>query len=132
MFPRLFSIIFKVAMSHADTCIFCKIAAGTIPSRKVYEDDELFVFHDIAPWAPIHFLMVPKQHIASMAQVQDEHAALLGRMMTLAPRLALEQGCKPYPEGGFRMVVNTGAEGGQEVHHLHMHVMGGPRPWLRG
>jgi histidine triad (HIT) family protein len=113
-------------------CIFCKIAAGAIPSRKVYEDEELFVFHDIAPWAPIHFLMVPKQHIASMAQVQDEHAALLGRMMTLAPRLALEQGCKPYPEGGFRMVVNTGAEGGQEVHHLHMHVMGGPRPWLRG
>ena len=113
-------------------CIFCKIAAGAIPSRKVYEDDELFVFHDIAPWAPIHFLMVPKKHIASMAQVQDEHAALLGRMMTLAPRLALEQGCKPYPEGGFRIVVNTGVEGGQEVQHLHMHVMGGPRPWLRG
>ena len=113
-------------------CIFCKIAAGGIPSRKVYEDDELFVFHDIAPWAPVHFLMVPKKHIPSMAQVQDEHAALLGRMMTLAPRLALEQGCKPYPEGGFRMVVNTGVEGGQEVHHLHMHVMGGPRPWLRG
>ena len=119
-------------MSHADTCIFCKIAAGVIPSRKVYEDDELFVFHDIAPWAPIHFLMVPKKHIPSMAQVQDEHVALLGRMMTLAPRLALEQGCKPYPDGGFRMVVNTGAEGGQEVHHLHMHVMGGPRPWLKG
>jgi histidine triad (HIT) family protein len=120
-------------LNVSDThCIFCKIAAGAIPSRKVYEDDELFVFHDIAPWAPIHFLMVPKKHIASMAQVQDEHAALLGRMMTLAPRLALEQGCKPYPEGGFRMVVNTGAEGGQEVHHLHMHVMGGPRPWLKG
>ncbi len=113
-------------------CIFCKITSGAIPSRKVYEDDELFVFHDIAPWAPIHFLMVPKTHIPSMAQVQDEHAALLGRMMTLAPRLALEQGCKPYPDGGFRMVVNTGVEGGQEVHHLHMHVMGGPRPWLRG
>ncbi len=113
-------------------CIFCKITSGAIPSRKVYEDDELFVFHDIAPLAPIHFLMVPKTHIPSMAQVQDEHAALLGRMMTLAPRLALEQGCKPYPDGGFRMVVNTGVEGGQEVHHLHMHVMGGPRPWLRG
>ena len=113
-------------------CIFCKIAAGAIPSRKVYEDDELFVFHDIAPWAPIHFLMVPKKHIPSMAQVQDEHAALLGRMMTLAPRLALEQGCKPYPEGGFRIVVNTGAEGGQEVQHLHLHVMGGPRPWFKG
>ena len=115
-----------------ENCIFCKIASGTIPSRKVYEDDELFVFHDIAPWAPIHFLMVPKKHIPSMAQVQDEHAALLGRMMTLAPRLALEQGCKPYPEGGFRIVVNTGAEGGQEVQHLHLHVMGGPRPWFKG
>ena len=113
-------------------CIFCKIAAGAIPSRKVYEDDELFVFHDISPWAPIHFLMVPKKHIPSMAQVQDEHAALLGRMMTLAPRLALEQGCEPYPAGGFRLVLNTGAQGGQEVHHLHMHVLGGPRPWLRG
>jgi histidine triad (HIT) family protein len=113
-------------------CIFCKIAAGAIPSRKVYEDDELFVFHDIAPWAPVHFLMVPKVHIASMAQVGSEHAALLGRMMTLAPRLALEQGCKPYPEGGFRIVVNTGAEGGQEVQHLHMHVIGGARPWLKG
>ena len=113
-------------------CIFCKIASGAIPSRKVYEDDELFVFHDISPWAPIHFLMVPKKHIPSMAQVQDEHAALLGRMMTLAPRLALEQGCEPYPAGGFRLVLNTGAQGGQEVHHLHMHVLGGPRPWLRG
>ena len=113
-------------------CIFCRVAAGDIPSRKVYEDDELFVFHDIAPWAPVHFLMIPKVHIASMAQVGSEHSALLGRMMTLAPQLALEQGCKPYPEGGFRIVVNTGAEGGQEVQHLHMHVIGGPRPWLRG
>ena len=119
-------------MSTEPNCIFCKIAAGAIPSRKVYEDDELFVFHDIAPWAPVHFLMVPKLHIASMAQVGSEHEALLGRMMSLAPRLALEQGCKPYPEGGFRMVVNTGAAGGQEVHHLHMHVIGGPRPWLKG
>lgn len=119
-------------MSTEPNCIFCKIAAGAIASRKVYEDDELFVFHDIAPWAPVHFLMVPKSHIASMAQVGSEHEALLGRMMALAPRLALEQGCKPYPDGGFRMVVNTGAEGGQEVHHLHVHVMGGPRPWLRG
>jgi histidine triad (HIT) family protein len=113
-------------------CLFCKIAQGIIPSRKVYEDDEIFAFHDINPWAPIHFLMIPKKHIASMAQIGAEHEALLGRMMLLAPRLALEQGCKPYPEGGFRIVANTGAEGGQEVHHLHIHVMGGPRPWLRG
>jgi histidine triad (HIT) family protein len=119
-------------MSHPDNCIFCKIAAGKIPSRKVYEDDEIFAFHDINPWAPVHFLIIPKLHIPSMAQVGAEHAALLGRMMTLAPKLALESGCRPYPEGGFRIVTNTGAEGGQEVHHLHIHVMGGPRPWLKG
>ena len=113
-------------------CIFCKIAAGTIPSRKVYEDDEVFVFHDINPWAPVHFLMIPKAHIPSMAQAGPEHEALLGRMMVLAPKLAAEQGCGPYPEGGFRIVTNTGAEGGQEVHHLHLHVMGGKRPWLKG
>ena len=106
--------------------------AGQIPSRKVYEDDEIYAFHDINPWAPVHFLIIPRAHIASMAHVGPEHQALLGRMMWLAPRLALEQGCKPYPEGGFRIVTNTGAEGGQEVHHLHWHVMGGPRPWLRG
>jgi histidine triad (HIT) family protein len=118
--------------AHDDNCIFCKIAAGKIPSRKVYEDEELFVFDDINPWAPVHFLMIPKAHIPSMAQVGPEHAALLGRMMALAPGLALEKGCRPYPAGGFRIVANTGAEGGQEVHHLHIHVMGGPRPWLKG
>ena len=119
-------------MSADPKCIFCKIAAGTIPSRKVYEDDEIFVFHDINPWAPVHFLMIPKAHVNSMAQVGPEHEALLGRMMVLAPKLAMEQGVNPYPEGGFRVVVNTGAEGGQEVHHLHLHVMGGSRPWLKG
>ena len=115
-----------------ENCIFCKIIAGQIPSRKVYEDEDLFVFHDIHPWAPVHFLMVPKLHIASMAQLGAEHATLMGKIMTLAPKLALEQGCGPYPEGGFRVVINTGDEGGQEVHHLHVHVMGGPRPWARG
>ena len=118
-------------MSDKD-CLFCKIVAGQIPSKKVYEDDELLAFHDIHPWAPVHFLIIPKAHIPSMAQVGPEHEALLGRIMVLAPRLALEQGCNPYPAGGFRIVVNTGAEGGQEVQHLHIHVMGGPRPWLKG
>lgn len=113
-------------------CLFCKIAAGQIPSRKVYEDEQILAFHDINPWAPVHFLMIPKAHISSMAQVGPENEALIGRMMALAPRLALEQGCRPYPEGGYRILTNTGAEGGQEVHHLHLHVMGGPRPWLRG
>ncbi|MFT3812383.1 MAG: histidine triad nucleotide-binding protein [Acidovorax sp.] len=116
---------------HDAHCIFCKIIAGEIPSRKVYEDEDILAFHDISPWAPVHFLMIPKRHVASMAQVGAEHAAVLGRMMTLAPQLALEQGCRPYPEGGFRLMVNTGGDGGQEVHHLHLHVIGGPRPWFR-
>ena len=116
---------------HAD-CIFCKIVEGKIPSRKVYEDDEILAFHDIAPWAPVHFLIIPKRHISSMAQLTDADAALMGRIMTLAPKLATEQGCEPYPEGGFRVVVNTGEHGGQEVAHLHVHVMGGPRPWVKG
>jgi histidine triad (HIT) family protein len=103
-------------MSADDNCIFCKIAAGKIPSRKVYEDDEIYAFHDINPWAPVHFLMIPKVHIPSLAHVGPEHQALLGRMLALAPKLALEQGCRPYPEGGFRIVINTGTEGGQEVH----------------
>lgn len=119
-------------MSTADDCIFCKIAAGAIPSRKVYEDDELFAFHDIHPSAPVHFLIIPKAHITSLAQAGPEHASLLGRILLLAPQLALAEGCKPYPDGGFRLLANTGADGGQDVHHLHFHVMGGPRPWLRG
>ena len=119
-------------MSQASDCIFCKIAAGDIPSRKVYEDEDIYVFHDISPWAPIHFLMIPKRHIPSMAQLEPQDAALMGKIMALAPKLALEQGCEPYPKGGFRVVVNTGENGGQELHHLHVHVMGGPRPWARG
>jgi histidine triad (HIT) family protein len=118
---------------HSDAnCLFCKIIAGKIPSRLVYQDDEIFAFHDINPWAPVHFLMIPKLHIPSFAQLGAEHVGLMGRMMVLAPKLALEQGCRPYPQGGYRIVSNTGGEGGQEVHHLHIHVMGGPRPWLRG
>lgn len=119
-------------MNADPNCIFCKIIAGQIPSRKVYEDDELYAFHDIHPWAPVHFLIVPKQHIPSMAQLAPEHERLMGRLMVLAPRLALEQGCQPYPQGGFRIACNTGEHGGQEVHHLHVHVIGGPRPWRKG
>ena len=114
----------------SDNCVFCKIVAGQIPARKLYEDDEVLAFHDIRPAAPVHFLIVPKAHIASLAHVQSpEHIKLMGKIMALAPRLALEAGCKPYPDGGFKVVINTGEEGGQEVHHLHVHVMGGPRPW---
>jgi histidine triad (HIT) family protein len=118
--------------AHDPNCIFCKIAQGQIPSKKVYEDEEIYAFHDINPWAPVHFLLIPKAHIPSMAQVTGEHAALLGRMMALVPQLALQEGCNPYPQGGWRIVCNTGDEGGQEVHHLHFHVIGGPRPWKKG
>lgn len=119
-------------MSHDPHCLFCKIIAGKIPSKKIYEDDDIYAFQDINPAAPVHFLVIPKLHIASMAQLTALHTELLGKIMVLIPKLALEQGCKPYPEGGFRMVVNTGADGQQEVHHLHIHVMGGSRPWLKG
>ena len=114
------------------SCLFCRIVRGEIPARRVYEDDELLVFHDIHPWAPVHFLMVPKTHIDSLAQVTQADAPLLGRMLALAPQLALQEGCRPYPAGGHRVVINSGREGGQEVQHLHVHVMGGPRPWLKG
>ena len=115
-------------MSADPTCIFCKIVAGQIPCRKAYEDDELLAFHDINPWAPVHVLVIPKQHIATLAEVGPEHDALLGRMLGLAPRLMRKLGVT----GGFRTVINTGPDGGQEVYHLHMHVMGGPRPWTKG
>ncbi len=119
-------------MTHDPDCLFCKIATGKIPARKVHEDEQVLAFHDISPWAPVHFLIIPKAHIPSMASVGPEHAPLLGHMMALAPRLAEQEGCNPYPHGGFRLVVNTGEEGGQEIHHLHLHVIGGPRPWKKG
>lgn len=115
-------------MSHDPNCVFCKIVAGQIPSKKVYEDEELFAFHDIRPHAPIHFMIIPKLHLPSLNEATAEHQALLGRILTLAPRLAREQGAV----NGFRTVINTGVDGGQEVHHLHIHVMGGPRPWNVG
>jgi histidine triad (HIT) family protein len=116
-------------------CIFCKIAARQIPSKFIYEDDELMAFHDIRPKAPVHFLIVPKQHVATLADCNESHAALLSKMLLLAPKLAREQGCgytvreDGVPEGGFKTLFNTGPKGGQEVYHLHLHVIGGPRPW---
>ncbi len=111
-------------------CLFCKISRGEIPSRKVYEDDEVYAFHDIHPVAPVHFMLIPKLHLDSLAHAEEEHAALLGKMMTLAPRLAAEQGLS----NGFRTVINTGKGGGQEVFHLHIHIMGGGNipPMVKG
>ena len=113
-------------------CLFCKIIAGKIACRKIFEDDGLFAFHDIHPAAPVHFLLVPKEHVESLAHAGERHQALLGRMLLLAPKLALEQGANAGTAGGFRVALNNGREGGQEVFHLHMHVMGGARPWRRG
>jgi histidine triad (HIT) family protein len=114
---------------HPDpNCLFCKIVAGQIPAKKVYEDDQMVAFHDIHPWAPVHILIIPKQHVASMVEVGEADAPLLGRMMAVSPRLMRELGVT----NGFRHVVNTGRDGMQEVPHLHLHVMGGPRPWLKG
>jgi histidine triad (HIT) family protein len=109
------------------SCLFCRIASGEIPSRKAYEDDEVIAFHDINPAAPVHLLLVPKMHVDSLITTGPEHEALLGKLITLAPRLAKEQGCV----NGFRVVINNGPDGGQEVYHLHIHILGGPRPWKR-
>ncbi|HJV82481.1 histidine triad nucleotide-binding protein [Noviherbaspirillum sp.] len=116
-------------------CIFCKIAAKQIPSRTIFEDEDLIAFHDINPAAPVHFLIVPKQHVATLADCDESHADLLSKMMLLAPQLAKEQGCgyvageQDAGSGGFKAQFNTGPDGGQEVYHLHLHVIGGPRPW---
>lgn len=118
-----------------DNCIFCKIAAKQLPSKTIYEDDDVIAFHDINPAAPVHFLIIPKYHVATLAECDESHAALLGKMMLLAPKLAQELGCGYTPaaegpgKGGFRTQFHIGPEGGQEVYHLHLHVLGGPRPW---
>jgi histidine triad (HIT) family protein len=108
-----------------ENCIFCRIVSGQIPSKKVYEDDQIIVFNDINPKAPMHLLLVPKEHLESLITAGPQHEALVGKMLLLAPRLAREQGAAD----GFRVVVNNGPGGGQEVFHLHMHVLAGPRPW---
>ena len=107
-----------------NNCIFCKIVRGEIPSRKVYDDDELLAFHDIHPIAQVHIMLIPKLHLASLMEANDSHMALLGKMLLLTPKLAKEQGLN----NGFRTVINTGIGGGQEVFHLHIHIIGGNIP----
>lgn len=103
-------------------CLFCKIAAKQIPSKVLFEDDDLLAFHDINPAAPTHLLVIPKQHLTSLDHALPEHAALLGKLMLAAQRAAQLTGLAP---DGWRLVVNTGANAGQSVHHLHLHVLGG-------
>ncbi len=108
-----------------ENCIFCRIVRGQIPSQKVHEDEEVIVFKDINPKAPIHLLIVPREHFESLATAGPQHQALMGKMLLMAPRLAREQGST----NGFRVVINNGPGGGQEVFHLHLHILAGARPW---
>ncbi|TXI78336.1 MAG: histidine triad nucleotide-binding protein [Dechloromonas sp.] len=105
-------------------CLFCKIVEGKIPASKVYEDEDILAFKDIHPARPVHILVIPKKHITSLATVATEDAAVLGKMLVKANEIAVEQGS---PDG-FRVIINTGRVGQQEVPHLHMHIVGGPDP----
>ncbi len=105
-----------------ENCLFCRIARGEIPSRKVYEDEDVLAFHDIHPVAPVHFLMIPRLHVASLYDCDMSHQPVLGKIMALSGRLAREQGA----DDGFRTIVNTGRVGRQEVYHVHVHIIGGP------
>lgn len=103
-------------------CIFCKIVSGQIPSDVVYTDDKVIAFKDINPIAPVHFLLIPREHIASLNDVVDQHTALLGHMVQVAKQLAHREGIATK---GYRIAINTGPQGGQIVQHLHMHLLGG-------
>lgn len=106
-----------------EDCLFCKIAAGQIPSQKLYEDDLVTAFFDIAPQAKVHFLVIPKQHIASAAELTETDGALLGHVFAVIGKLAKEQGL----ENGYRVISNVGEDAGQTVKHLHFHVLGGEK-----
>ena len=104
-------------------CLFCKIVAGDIPSTKVYEDEKVLAFRDIAPMAPTHILVIPKTHIGSVAEITAENSDLVAHIFTVIPQIAKEEGL----EGGYRVVSNCGADAGQTVHHLHFHILGGKK-----
>ncbi|MFW5856601.1 MAG: histidine triad nucleotide-binding protein [Planctomycetota bacterium] len=111
-------------------CLFCKIVAGDIPAETVYEDDRCLAFRDINPQAPTHILLIPKDHIARLDDLDDTQRDLAGRLLERAAHVAREEGLS---EGGFRTVINTGAGGGQEVFHIHIHLLAGrPFAWPPG
>jgi histidine triad (HIT) family protein len=118
-----------------ENCLFCKIAEKKIPSSIVYEDEDLLAFKDINPAAPVHLLLIPKKHFSTLSDCSANEAPLLGKMLALAPRLAGEAGCAVRydadgtPTGGYKTLINSGPDGGQEVYHLHLHLIGGPHPW---
>jgi histidine triad (HIT) family protein len=105
-------------------CIFCKIVAGELPSHTLYQDDELVAFRDINPAAPTHVLIIPKRHIASLAELNDDETQIIGHMARVANQLARQEG---VAEKGYRLIVSSGEDGGQVVPHLHMHLLGGKR-----
>lgn len=110
-------------------CLFCKIVAGEIPSDTLYEDDDLMAFWDISPNAPKHFLVIPKKHIVDASDIKEEDEKVIGKMMRIAAQVAAENGVS----SGFRVVFNNGADAGQLVFHIHMHVLGGrPMTWPPG
>jgi histidine triad (HIT) family protein len=103
-------------------CLFCRVVAGEIPASKVYEDDQLLAFNDITPQAPMHVLVIPKAHVATVNDLAPEHDAIVGLMVRRAAAIAKERG---YDASGFRVVINTNAQAGQSVFHLHLHALGG-------
>ena len=105
-------------------CVFCQIVAGKIPSETLYQDEEVIAFRDINPLAPTHVLIIPKRHIASLAQLTDDEMPLIGHMVRVANQLAREEG---VAESGYRLVISSGEQGGQIVPHLHIHLLGGRR-----
>lgn len=103
-------------------CLFCEIAAGNIPSKKAYEDESVVAFYDIAPQAPVHILIIPRKHIESAQMLTEEDDALLGKLFSVARKLAAETG---VDRTGYRLITNVGADAGQSVPHLHLHLIGG-------
>ncbi len=105
-------------------CVFCRIVAGELPSDTLYQDDEVMAFRDINPLAPTHVLIIPKRHIASLAELSDDETSVIGHMTKVANQLARQEG---VAEKGYRLVLSSGEDGGQVVPHLHMHLLGGRR-----
>jgi histidine triad (HIT) family protein len=111
-------------MNEDANCIFCRIVRGEIPSNKLHEDEDVLAFHDVRPQAPVHFLIIPKEHVATLYDAGKAQQHAFGRMLVLAGELARKAGATD----GFRTIINTGKVGHQEVYHVHMHVLGGPEP----
>ena len=106
-----------------ENCLFCKIVAGEIPSTKVYEDEKILAFRDIAPMAPVHILVIPKMHIGSVAEISEENSAVVAHIFEAIAKIAKAEGLTD----GYRVVSNCGDHGGQTVHHLHFHILGGQK-----